>query len=97
MFLEEVLEPPSPATKESHLPVCAMRVTFFRVCINAWTGAWKCRMMVKGCPLLTMRCWELMALVWCSSLFLAVWKSQVLIPRAIVEKRNNGDWVNVTT
>lgn len=44
-------------------------------------------MIVKDCPLLKTRCRELMALVWCSSLFSAAFKSHLLIPRAVVGKR----------
>lgn len=63
-------------------PVCAMRATFFRADRNVWVGARKFRVIVKDCPLLKVRCWELMALVWCSSLFSAAWKSQLLMLRA---------------
>lgn len=82
-----------------HSPVCAMRTTFFRVCKNVRIGAQKFRLMVKGCPLLTMRRWELMSLVWCSTLFLAAWKSQLLIPRPIVKRKKSwrlGKYDNVS-
>lgn len=61
-----------------------MRATFFRADRNVWVGARKFRVIVKDCPLLKVRCWELMALVWCSSLFSAAWKSQLLMLRAVV-------------
>lgn len=74
-----------------HIPVCAMRVTFFRAVRNPWTGNRKVRVMVKDCPLLKTRCRELMASVWCSSLFSAACKSQLLIPRAVWGKGKS--WV----
>lgn len=79
----------NPSTSPSllHIPVCAMRATFFRAVRNLWTGARKVRVIVKDCPLLKTRRRELRALVWCSSLFSAAFKSQLLIPSAVVEKR----------
>lgn len=70
-----------------HIPVCATRATFFRALRNLWTGARKFRVIVKDCPLLKTRRRELRALVWCSSLFSAAFKSQLLIPRAVVGKK----------
>lgn len=46
----------------------------------------KCEADGEGCPALTMSRWELMSLVWCSALFLAAWKSQLLITRPAVEE-----------
>lgn len=78
---------PSTSSSRLHIPVCATRATFFRAVRNLWTGAWKFRVIVKDCPLLKTRRRELRALVWCSPLFSAAFKSQLLILRAVVEKR----------
>lgn len=48
----------------SHIPVCAMRATFFRADRNAPVGARNFRVIVKDCPLLKIRLRELMASVW---------------------------------
>lgn len=73
----------------SHIPVCAMRATFFRADRNARIGARNFTVIVKDCPLLKIRLRELKASVWCSSLFSAAWKSQLLILRAVVGKKGS--------